>query len=49
MRRDAQAAMRVMTEELGLRIGMTELLRAAALLNTDWGPAMTFDPSERQT
>lgn len=46
MRRDAQAAMVALTEELGRRVGASELLKAARLLNGDWGPPMTFTPEQ---
>jgi DNA-binding MarR family transcriptional regulator len=46
MRRDAQASMVLMGEELGRRLGQTEFLKAAHLLNQDWGPPMTFPPND---
>ena len=44
MRKDAQASMILMGEELGRRLGKAQFLKAAHLLNEDWGPPMTFDP-----
>jgi DNA-binding MarR family transcriptional regulator len=46
MRRDAQRAMVLMGEELGRRLGRSPLLKAAHLLNEDWGEPMTFDAAE---
>jgi DNA-binding MarR family transcriptional regulator len=46
MRRDAQAAMAIMTRELGRRIGPEQLGQAAQLLAADWGPPMTFGPDD---
>lgn len=46
MRKDAQHAMVLLGEELGRRVGKPELLKAAAMLSQDWGPAVTFDPAE---
>jgi DNA-binding MarR family transcriptional regulator len=46
MRRDAQRAMTLMSEELGRRLGKGSLLAAARLLNQDWGEPMTFDQEE---
>jgi DNA-binding MarR family transcriptional regulator len=45
MRRDAQAAMQVMADELGRRIGAEDLLQTAHVLSRDWGPAMSFGES----
>ena len=44
MRIDAQRSMVLMGEELGRRLGKPQFLKAAHLLNEDWGPPMTFDP-----
>ena len=46
IRVDAQASMILMGEELGRRLGKPQFLKAAHLLNEDWGPAMTFDPKD---
>jgi DNA-binding MarR family transcriptional regulator len=46
MRIDAQRSMILMGEELGRRLGKPQFLKAAHLLNEDWGPAMTFDPKD---
>ena len=46
MRIDAQRSMVLMGEELGRRLGKPQFLKAAHLLNEDWGPAMTFDPKD---
>ena len=46
MRIDAQRAMVVMGDELGRRLGKTSVLRTAHLLHEDWGPPMTFGPSD---
>ena len=46
MRRDAQAAMVALNAELGRRLGASELVRIARLLNSDWGPPMTFAPEQ---
>jgi len=49
MRTDAQQAMLVMGEELGRRLGKPAVLRAAHMMNQDWGRPMTFtpEPAER--
>ena len=49
MRVDAQQAMTVLSEGLGRRLGKAELLKTARLLNTDWGPPMTFAPDHGRT
>lgn len=46
MRRDAQSVMVTMAEELGRRIGHDTLARTAAVLSSDWGPPMTFEPKD---
>lgn len=46
MRIDAQASMVLMGEELGRRLGRAQFLKAAHLLNEDWGPPMTFTPRD---
>jgi len=46
MRQDAQRAMLIMGDELGLRIGKAHLAKAARLLNSDWGAPMSFSPDE---
>lgn len=46
MRIDAQASMVLMGEELGRRLGRAQFLKAAHLLNEDWGPPMTFTPQD---
>lgn len=46
MRVDAQASMILMGEELGRRLGKPQFLKAAHLLNEDWGAPMTFDPKD---
>jgi DNA-binding MarR family transcriptional regulator len=46
MRHDAQAAMVLMGEELGRRLGKAALLKAAHLLHEDWGEPLTFDPQD---
>ncbi len=46
MRIDAQASMVLMGEELGRRLGRAQFLKAAHLLNEDWGPPMTFAPRD---
>jgi DNA-binding MarR family transcriptional regulator len=46
MRIDAQRSMIVMGEELGRRLGRPQFLKAAHLLNEDWGPPMTFKPED---
>jgi DNA-binding MarR family transcriptional regulator len=43
MRRDAQAAMEVMAQELGRRTGKAALATTAVTLNRDWGPPLAFD------
>lgn len=42
MRRDAQAAMALLGEELGGRLGKASFLEAAHLLRADWGPPVAF-------
>ena len=49
MRLDAQQAMVVMGEELGRRLGKVTVMRAAQMLNEDWGPPMTFAPGDVKT
>lgn len=44
MRRDAQRAIRIMTEELSRRLGEERVAQAAELLADDWGPPLSFDP-----
>ncbi|WP_293902232.1 MarR family winged helix-turn-helix transcriptional regulator [Phenylobacterium sp.] len=44
MRIDAQRAMVIMGEELGLRLGKAAVLKTAHLLHEDWGPPPTFNP-----
>lgn len=46
MRIDAQASMVLMGEELGRRLGRAQFLKAAHLLNEDWGPPMAFTPQD---
>lgn len=46
MRVDAQRSMLIMAEELGQRLGKPALLKTAHLLAEDWGPPMTFTPTE---
>lgn len=46
MRIDAQHSMVIMADELGRRLGKAALLKAAHLLGEDWGPPMTFAPTE---
>jgi DNA-binding MarR family transcriptional regulator len=49
MRIDAQRSMILMGEELGRRLGKTQFMKAAHLLNEDWGPPMTFTPEEAKS
>lgn len=42
MRIDAQRSMVLMSEELGRRLGKAQFLKAAHILNANWGPPMTF-------
>ena len=44
MRVDAQRAMVIMAEELFERLGKPNVLKAAHLLNEDWGPPLVFTP-----
>lgn len=46
MRVDAQRSMLIMADELGQRLGKAALIRAAHLLAEDWGPPMTFAPTD---
>lgn len=46
MRGDAQAAMAIMGDELGRRLGKAQALAMARLLNEDWGPPMTFNAKD---
>lgn len=46
MRRDAQAVMLILGEELARRVGKAPLHQAAHLLAEDWGPPMTFEPRD---
>lgn len=46
MRIDAQRSMILMGEELGRRLGKATFLKAAHLLNEDWGPPLTFTPED---
>ena len=46
MRIDAQQAMVVMAEELGRRVGRANVLKAAHVLNEDWGPPLLFTPEQ---
>ena len=46
MRIDAQRSMILMGEELGRRLGKAQFVKAAHLLNEDWGPPLTFNPGE---
>lgn len=46
MRKDAQAAMLLLGEELGRRLGKPQLLKTAQVLGQDWGAPVTFDPAD---
>jgi DNA-binding MarR family transcriptional regulator len=46
MRVDAQRSMVIMGEELGRRLGRAQFLKAAHLLNEDWGPPLAFTPEQ---
>lgn len=46
MRIDAQRSMVILGEELGRRLGRSNVLKAAHVLAEDWGPPMTFTPEE---
>ena len=46
MRVDARNAMGIMISELVKRLGKQRLQATAATLGTDWGPALTFDPTQ---
>jgi len=48
MRRDAQAAMRVMVEELERRIGARKVAQLRPGLLADWGEPLRFDAEGRQ-
>lgn len=48
MKRDAQAAMRIMVEELGRRIGAGKLRQLRPALLADWGEPLRFDAEGRQ-
>lgn len=49
MRRDAQRAMKLMTEELVRRIGQKAFEQTAATLAMDWGTPLSFHPEEVAT
>lgn len=46
MRRDAQQAMAILTEELVRRIGQTDFDQTAAALAQDWGQPLSFRPED---
>lgn len=46
MRIDAQRSMILMGEELSRRLGKPAFVKAAHLLNEDWGAPMTFTPQD---
>ena len=46
MRRDAQQAMKLMTEELIRRIGQDAFDQTATTLARDWGPPLSFRPED---
>jgi DNA-binding MarR family transcriptional regulator len=43
MRKDARAAMRLMTDVLKNRLGAADLNRAAEIMSRDWGPPLCFE------
>ena len=49
MRADAQQAMVVISDELGRRVGRAQLLKTAHMLDSDWGPPLTFPKPNGKT